>query len=254
MGIFDKFKKQVSLPKETVNLSERISIFDTDYPIDKSNWFQVYSACLGKATVIQNACAGQVVKNRDWNADFEKGILAFGKDTFPVQFIGSESSSGNSWMWGWNNINGFGDRLIKLAEETRELGEKWNLEPLMTERFSLDDTFNAHNLSIVTCGISKEDYCYYRGPHAGGAVLMAFSNVPAFVFYPVDAPEFTTTVMNCIQQKAVEHKIFVESFLMWNGTKYEWEGDKIIAHFSVDLAVFFEKAGEFERIASIKSI
>lgn len=254
MALFDRFKKKTKMAVDTEKMSKRISIFDTDYPLDKSSWFQVYSACLGKVMTIQDACARQVVKNQNWNVDFSAGTLAFGKEVYPVQFIGSESTSSESWMWGWNNVNGFDDKLLKLANEMKEFGETWNLEPLKSEQFSLDDTFNGYNLSIAACGISKENYCYYRGPHGGGAVFMAFSELPEDVFAPVDAPAFTTTVMNCVQQKPVEHKIFIESFLMWNGTAYDWDGDKLIAHFSTDLVISFEKIDEFWRMSSLKSI
>lgn len=64
----------------------RVSIFDTDYPMDKSSWFHVYSACLGKVMTIQNACAELVVRKRNWNVDFEKGTLSFENDSYPVQF------------------------------------------------------------------------------------------------------------------------------------------------------------------------
>lgn len=49
MGIFSK--------KHKIEQVDRISIFDTDYPLDKSNWYQVYSACLGRAVAVQEACA-----------------------------------------------------------------------------------------------------------------------------------------------------------------------------------------------------
>ena len=38
--------------------------------IDTGNWFQVFSACLGKMIAIQTACSEQVVKGQDWNVDF----------------------------------------------------------------------------------------------------------------------------------------------------------------------------------------
>lgn len=222
--------------------------------MDKSSWFHVYSACLGKVMTIQNACAELVVRKRNWNVDFEKGTLSFENDSYPVQFLGSESSSSQTWMWGWNNINGFDERLICLAEETRRKGEAWNLEPLTTDTFYLDDTFNGHNLSIVACGISNEEYCYYRGPHNQGAVLMAFSGVPEAVFAPLDSQKFISGVLECIKKVSVEHKIFTESFLMWNGTKYDWEGNKLIAHFAEDLVISFEKEADLWRIASFEGV
>lgn len=250
MGLFDKFMKKES----KTEFVDRISIFDTDYPIDKSNWFQVFSACLGKVMTIQDACAEQVVKGQGWNVDFSAGTLSFGRDSYPLQFIGSEANSDNTWLWGWKNVNGFDERLLRLTNEMKAIGESWGLEPLAVEKFSLDDTFNGHTLSIIACGLSKEKYCYYRGPHDRGAVFMAFSNVSDYVFAPVGVQKFSSIVMQCIQRFPVEHRIFIESYLMWNGTKYEWRGNQLIAHFEVDLCITFEKADEFLRICSIKTV
>lgn len=252
MGFLNQFKKDKK--EQVVDSADRVSIFDTDYPIDKSQWFQVFSACLGKVMAIQDACHDQVVKNQNWNVNFATGTLTFGKDVYPMQFLGSEANSNQSWLWGWENVNGFDDSLLKVANELKKIGEEWNLEPFMIPRFALDDTFNGHNLAIVACGILKEHYCYYKGPHNNGAVMMMISNVPESVFAPIDAQKFASIVIQCVQQFHVEHKIFVESFLMWNGTKYEWEDQHIIAHFDTDMYVEFEQVEEFMRISSIRGI
>lgn len=244
MGLFDKFKKQPT----TVNRNFNIETLG----IDTSSWFEVFSACLGKMVIIQEACADLIVKNRDWNVDFSKGTISFGKDEYPLQFLGSESTNSNSWMWGWNNINQFSESLIKLAESTKSLGEKWKLEPLTITQFELDDTFNGHNLAIATCGLS-DHYCYYRCPHANGAAFVAFSDVPDKVFAPVDLVKFADTVVACVKQFHVDHKIFTEAFLMWNGTPYEWKDNEIVAHFQKDLHIKFEQVDEFLRICAIKA-
>ena len=256
MGLFDMFKKKDAVKKESAKAPavDRKTIFDTDYPLDKSDWKQVFSACLGPAMVIQNACAELVVKNRNWNVDLGKGILAFDNDTYPVQFIGSEASQSDSWMWGWNNINGFDDKILTFVREVHAIGEAWSLEPLTTKSFAMTDELYGHTLAMVACGITKGKYCYYRGPHAGGAIMMAFSGIADTVFNPVDMQNFISTTMNCIQQFEVNHKIFVESFLIWNGTSYEWNGDKLIAHFVQDLEISFERAGDVLRISGIKSL
>ncbi len=235
--LFHKFKKE---------------IFVGSLNIDLSNWFQVFSSCLGKMMAIQNACSEIVVRGRNWNMDFAKGVICFGDDEYPLQFIGSEANSNNTWLWGWENINGFSGEIIGMANYTREMGEKWGLEPLTTAEFGLDDTFNGHTLSIVTCGLSNR-CCYYRGPHSGGAVLVAFFGVPAEVFAPIDISKFTSLTMQCIQQFHIDHKIFIESLLLWNGTKYEWDKNKIIGHFQQDLYIEFEQGDEFHRISSMKA-
>lgn len=241
------FKKRQKVP-------ERKNIFKSKSTINKDNWFEVFSACLGKMMTVQTACSDKVVKNQDWNVDFSKGIISFGNSEFPVQFIGSESASSNTWLWGWENVNGLDESLIKIANETKNKGEEWNLEPLTVEQFDLDNIFNGHNLSIVACGISDENLCYYRGPHAGGAIFVAFSGVPEEVFNPVGIEKFVDLTMQCIQNFDVDHKIFIESFLCWNGIKYDWNNNKLIAHFNKNLIIEFEQADGYIRICNFEYV
>ena len=218
-----------------------------------TTWNEIFSANLGKIMAIQIACAEHVVKNRDWNVDFDKGIIAFGNDEYPLQFLGSEANSSNTWLWAWENINGFDDKIISLAREIKAKGEKLNLEALTTAEIDINDELNGHTLSIVACGLADKNYCYYRGPHSGGAIFIAFDGVDEKVFTPVDAKEFVDITVKCIQQFSLNHKLFIESFLEWNKTKYKWQGDTIIADFQKDekLMIELEKIENNFRIKNI---
>ncbi len=89
-----------------------------------------------------------------------------------------------------------------------------------------------------------------------GVVFMAFSDVPNSVFRPARLDEFVPEVMNCLQQMHVDHKIYIESLLLWNGTKYEWQGMDIIAYFANEkpLMISFEQIDKFLRVKGIKTI
>ena len=205
-----------------------------------TTWNEIFSANLGKIMAIQIACAEHVVKNRDWNVDFDKGIIAFGNDEYPLQFLGSEATSSNTWLWAWENINEFDDKIISLAREIKAKGEKLNLEALTTAEIDINDELNGHTLSIVACGLADKNYCYYRGPHSGGAILVAIDGVDEKVFSSVSAKDFVDITIKCIQQFSLNHKIFVESFLEWNKTKYKMQGDTIIADFEKDGKLMIE--------------
>lgn len=205
-----------------------------------ATWNEIFSANLGKIMAIQIACAEHVVKNRDWNVDFDRGIISFGNDEYPLQFLGSEATSSNTWLWAWENINEFDDKIISLAREIKAKGEKLNLEALTTAEIDISDELNGHTLSIVACGLADKNYCYYYGPHSGGAILVAFDGVDEKVFTPVDAKDFADITIKCIQQFSLNHKIFVENFLEWNKTKYKLQGDTIIADFKKDGKLMIE--------------
>ena len=218
-----------------------------------ATWNDVFSANFGKIMAIQTACAKYVVKNRNWNVDFDRGIISFGEDEYPLQFLGSEANSSNTWLWAWENINGFDENIISLAREIKAKGEKLNLEALTTAEIEITDELNGHILSIVACGLADKKYCYYRGPHSGGAIFVAFDGVDERVFAPINAKDFADIVVNSIQQFPLNHKLFVESFLEWNKTKYKWQGNLIIADFKKDgeLKIEFEKIENGFRIVNI---
>lgn len=216
-------------------------------------WNDVFSANLGKMMAIQIACAELVVKNKNWNVDFDKGIIAFGDDEYPLQFLGSEANFSNTWLWAWENINGFDEKIISLAKNIKEKGEKLNLEPLTNAEIHITDELNGHNLSIVACGLADENYCYYRGPHSEGAIFVAFNEVDEKVFSPVNTRKFIDITMRCIQQFSLNHKLFIESFLDWNKNRYEWQENSIVAYFGKDekLKIEFEKVKDNFRIKNI---
>lgn len=247
MGLFDKFKKE-----RKVTWQKR-PVFECDTSIDKSNYFEVFSACLGKVSVNQSACSDMVVKGRNWNVDFSKGIISFGDDSFPVQFIGSESSSSNTWLWGWANKSTLPENVLEEAKRLKQLGEAFGLAPLTEPHFQLSDSFNGHKLSIISSALNERNVCYYRGPHQGGAIFVEIYDIPDDVFHPISAKTFLDITMQLIQQFSVEHKIFITSFLFQNGTPYEWSGDTIVAHFNngQKLSISFERAGDLLRIKKI---
>ena len=216
-------------------------------------WNDVFSANLGKIMAIQTACAKYVVKNRDWNVNFDRGIISFGNDEYPLQFLGSEANSSNTWLWAWENISEFDDKIISLAREIKAKGEKLNLEALTTAEINISDELNGHTLSIVACGLADKNYCYYRGPHSGGAIFVAFDGVDERVFSPINAKDFADIVVNSIQQFPLNHKLFVESFLSWNKNKYEWKENTLIANFKDSkLEIDFEEKSELARIINIR--
>ena len=218
-----------------------------------NTWNEIFSANLGKIMAIQTACAKYVVKNRDWNVDFDRGIISFGKDEYPLQFLGSEATSSNTWLWAWENINGFDENIISLAREIKAKGEKLNLEALTTAEINISDELNGHTLSIVACGLADKNYCYYRDPYSDGAIFVAFDGVDEKVFKPIDAKDFADIVVNSIQQFPLNHKLFVESFLSWNKNKYEWKENTLIANFKDSkLEIDFEEKTELARIINIR--
>lgn len=221
--------------------------------IKRNDWTEVFSACLGQMIVIQSACADIVVKNSKWNIDFPKGVITFGKTDYPIQFIGSESEISKTWLWGWKNINRFDNKIISFANQIKKKGEEWKLAPFTIPEFDLNQTFNGHSLSIVSCAVSEEKTCYYRCVHNKGAIFVAFSGITEKVFEPVGIEKFASVSAQCIQQFYINHRIFIKSFLNWNKTPFDETENIITAHFPQDLFIEFQQTENGEHISAIRT-
>ena len=245
MKFFEHFFKTDEIKKQ-----ELTEIFSK---IDRSDWIQIFSACLGKVMVIQNNACELIVKGRGGNVDFSNRALLFGEEEYKIQIIGTESTAENKWMWGWENSDKFTDETLILANEMHEKGNEWNLSPLSSSNNELTDLINGHTLSVVACGISEENYFYHRIPHAGGALYLAVEYAEKDVLNKANLTLFAQITMECVKQYPVDHKIFVESLLQWNKTPYKWTGDTLIARFPQELFIGFDQKGDKYRIISMKT-
>ena len=107
------------------------------------------------------------------------------------------------------------------------------------------------------CGISGENLAFdnlnLAYTELQGTLYYAIKDLPNEVFSPVDLREFSDIVVSSIDVYTLNHKLFIESFLEWNKTKYKWQGNSIIADFGKDgeLEIEFEKVGDNFRIKNI---
>lgn len=246
---------QLLSPKKSDTSSAGIGAPVSSFPngVDMSDWDQVFSACLGKMYTVQNAFLALVKDEPDWHIDYEQGIFNLGKYEFHIQFLGTESYVSNSWLWGWENVNGFSDDLLEQARIAWVYGQTWGLEPFMFPQCELNETFNGRNFSLVVCGALAEDRCYYCCPTSSGqgAAFIALDDVPHGIFESIDGMTFLQYTTQCIQSFYLNHRIFVESFLRWNQTPFEWKGDTLTAFFETSIAVEFEKSGKNYRIKNL---
>ena len=215
--------------------------------IDKSNWSELFSACVGKATLLQKRAFKLLVEGSNWQVDFDSGKIYFDELEFDMQFIGSESFSSNTWLWGYENINGFDERLLELANKAREFGEKFGLSAFSTPRFDLDENFNGHTISMVLCTAFDEQN-YYRIEYEGGAAYVAFRSDVVFE-EPVLANELLSVVNECISSYELDHKIFIKGLLLSCDMKFSESPNEIVSD-KYELSFKFD---ELNRLINISS-
>ena len=228
------------------------------YVSDFSDFHQVFSATLGKMATVQNRFA-DIVGNLDWNADFDSCEIAFGDQIYKIQLIGSESDVSDTWLWGFANQSGLSPEATAFSHDILRAGREWGLQAFSEPSFELDETFNGHTLCIAACGAADENLCYYGCRHDKGCAFVAIMDAPDLLFEPLSTHEFVKIASDCIQDFDVDHKIFIKSFLEFNGVKFDENTqkggflkkgkDEIVAKFDKELLIKFDDKG---RISEFK--
>ena len=165
--------------------------------------------------------------------DYEAAIKAAGGVDVQILGIGSNghigfnepSSSGQSdtWMWGWNNINGFPEGVVEIADEVYNFGEHFD-EPLLTvaqqplgeaERtaeglpdadygFGVERTFV--HVAQALSGIAAP--LYYRAPTGNGSfVWFLLSNPAEFALPPATVLKTLSALTESLQSGYVHDAV-----------------------------------------------
>nr|WP_314072446.1 DUF6882 domain-containing protein [uncultured Campylobacter sp.] len=222
--------------------------------VDKSSFIDLFSACLGCGTRVQEAGSKLIVKSRRRSVDLKRGEISFGDDApRAIWYIGSEASSSRTWLWGYENINRLDERLLTLARDVRDFGLRHGLEELSTPKLALSAEINGHALSAIACGLSQEPVCYYRCPHAGGAVFVAFAagecvSSDGTIKLSMDANELISLARDYIGEFQLNHAVFIKALLLRNGTKFSEAAGKIVANFKNDAVFSFDNLGRLSEV------
>lgn len=139
---------------------------------------------------------------------------------------------------GYENINRLDKRLFTLVRDVRDFGLQHGLAELGTPKLALSEEINGHTLSAIACGLSQEPLCYYRCPHAGGAVFVAFAAGECVtpddtIRGGMDASDLISLVRDYTGAFQLNHAVLSGALLMRNGTKFSEEAGKIVANFKM---------------------
>ena len=220
---------------------------------EKDESIDVVSENLGKMIAIEGNYENYILADNNWIADLERGCIYSGDKEYPIQIIGISSLKGDgdeTWTWAWEYSDNFNEKILTFINNIRWIGRDLKLGVFYNSKLKLSDEVNADILSIIACGISGENLAFDNinmvYTELQGTLYYAIKDLPNEVFSPVDLREFSDITVSCIDMYTLNHKLFVESFLKWNKTKYKWQDNSIIADFGKDgeLKIDFEKEGD----------
>ncbi len=207
----------------------------------------------GSAFARQLALA-DLVDDRPWNVDIDRGEIAFGNDlTFPVQILGTAAEQDNSWLWAWaNSQSDLPPAILKACERIRVVGAERGIEEFSAPRFALDRVTD-HMLAMA-CGAVVDRSCYYRGPYQGGAAFFLLENLPAAIRAPVSAERVGLILPQVISNFEVDHRVMAENFLRQQGFALEAKPASISAKREADGAEFTLSFDPQGRIAKVDGV
>ena len=221
--------------------------FEKDQSID------VISENLGKMIAIKGNYENYILADNNWIVDLSEGYIYSGEKKYPIQIIGISSlkeDESETWTWAWEYSDNFNEKILTFINNIRWMGRDLKLGVFYNSKLKLSDEVNANILSIIACGISGENLAFdnlnLAYTELQGTLYYAIKDLPNEVFSPVDLREFSDIIVSSIDRYTLNHKLFIESFLEWNKTKYKWQGNSIIADFGKDgeLKIDFEKVGD----------
>ncbi|WP_335978355.1 DUF6882 domain-containing protein [Fusobacterium polymorphum] len=220
---------------------------------EKDESIDVISENLGKMIAIKGNYENYILADNNWIVDLSEGYIYSGEKEYPIQIIGISSlkeDGSETWTWAWEYSDNFNEKILTFINNIRWMGRDLKLGVFYNSKLKLSDEVNANILSIIACGISGENLAFdnlnLAYTELQGTLYYAIKDLPNEVFSPVDLREFSDIIVSSIDRYTLNHKLFIESFLEWNKTKYKWQGNSIIADFGKDgeLKIDFEKVGD----------
>ncbi len=102
-----------------------------------------------------------------WAADMTTGVFTFtapdgGTATCRLQFLGTAAPGPGTWMWAWQNVNGFPEAVLTAAESARRTGLREAAEPELPLAEDL-----AHRLALAAKAVTGS-FTHYSAPVGGG--------------------------------------------------------------------------------------
>ena len=133
------------------------------------------------------------------------------------------------------------------------IGLRRGLAELGTPKLALSAEINGHALSTIACGLSQEPAIYYRCPHTGGAVFVAFEAgeyvaPDSTIKLGMDASELISLARDYIGAFQLNHAVLSGALLMRNGTKFSEAAGKIVANFKNDAVFSFDNLGRLSEV------
>ena len=204
----------------------------------------------GAASWDKQACLAECIGDGDWQLSISAGQITFGgRQSFPVQILGSEADDAGTWLWAWANTeSGLPPARVQAAEQMRAFGEQQRVAEFVAPQLNLEDA-DGHKLSMIACGVCGTD-AYYCGPYAGGAVFVLL-DAPILRRYADDTPmRFIRIFTEFISAFTCDHRPALAAYAAYKGYTLTAEASADV----ITLPAGAEVRAEFDTLGRVSGL
>ena len=206
----------------------------------------------GAASWDKQMCLADLIGDGRWQLNIPAGQITFGgKQTFPVQILGSEADAAGTWLWSWAN-NGISppEAALQAVSQLQAFGNQNNIREFVEPELNLNAA-NGHLLSMIASGLCQAD-AYYRGPYNGGAVFLLL-NAPEVRRQGDDTPlRFIRIFNEFITAFSCNHREALAAYVRYKGYPIEEQESGFFTRFPAGAQVraTFDSLGRMTEMAS----
>ena len=136
-----------------------MKVIEKPVTIEEDDSFKIILSKYGAIALDKQENLSELIGETVGELDIEKGVVRFEDIELPVQILGFFSEDLRQWSWSWDNVDIFGEDLVKSANEIKAIGEKFEIKefttPILNAEFS-----DCHTLAMAATGILNMDSYY----------------------------------------------------------------------------------------------
>lgn len=186
-----------------------------------------------------------------WGAEMAEGTFTFtaaGGETTTcrLQFLGTAAPGPGSWMWAWNNVNGFPDDVLRAAEKTRETGLR---EATEAELPLTDDL--PYRLALAAKAVTGS-WTHYSAPVGSGTRAWFLLDAAGLALTAPSVPRVVRVLSEgLLSVTVVDHRRAVASYAAARGLETtDDDGALVLVLPDGSVAVRFDERGRIAGIAA----
>lgn len=186
-----------------------------------------------------------------WDVDFDAGTLTFtgraGTLVTPAHLVGTAAPGPGSWMWAWNNVNGFAEAVVARAGVARDFGARFGIDELTSAEVPLrgEARQDAVEYAVAT-GLVNGGLPHYTAEVGGGTVVAFVVDEPRAALDAPSAVTASTVVAEALAAgSALDHRRALEAYGELRGFGLQAPGDDVVVLEAADgrLTVRFDDEG-----------